>query len=473
MLTVYCSSNFLNERKYILDIVFKNILGITYNIEFVELDQVWVLSLDKFNIVLPDILFQTPVSRWLTSKSLPSQPLEIWDSRRIFPALKLVNPLIPIIYGDVECNRFKLKEHPLRGFSTTAEDLFLPIDIFGSSFFMLTRYEEAVKTKRDRHNRFLASSSLAFQEGFLERPIINEYIEILWKALKQFSPNLKRKRRNFRTLVSCDCDHPYLGGLKNFTTQVRQAGGVLIKEKRPIKAIRRAYDYLTSTVLGLPFDKHYQAFEWMMNVNEAAGNKVAFYFFSDQSDPRMDSSYTLGESSIQVLMRNIYKRGHEIGLHASYNTYLDREQTVKESINIQNCFELLNIDQLELGSRQHYLRWQTSDTARNLEAAGINYDTSLTFADHVGFRCGVCFEYPMFDFRERKQLSLRQRPLIVMEGSVFGQGYMGLNYDNDSLSLLLELKKRCKQFDGDFTMLWHNSYFKCIDDKIFYKELIR
>lgn len=45
------------------------------------------------------------------------------------------------------------------------------IDIFASSFFMLTRWEEYVNKKRDNHNRFPASESLAYKFGFLNRPI--------------------------------------------------------------------------------------------------------------------------------------------------------------------------------------------------------------------------------------------------------------------------------------------------------------
>jgi hypothetical protein len=50
---------------------------------------------------------------------------------------------------------------------------------------MLTRYEEVVKSDRDEHDRYLATASLDYQEGFLERPIFNEYLEILWACIKR------------------------------------------------------------------------------------------------------------------------------------------------------------------------------------------------------------------------------------------------------------------------------------------------
>lgn len=73
----------------------------------------------------------------------------------------------------------------------------LGLDIFGSAFFMLTRYEEVVKSVKDEHERFQARASLAYQEGFLERPIVNEYLEILWWSMKRLWPNLERKKESF------------------------------------------------------------------------------------------------------------------------------------------------------------------------------------------------------------------------------------------------------------------------------------
>lgn len=56
------------------------------------------------------------------------------------------------------------------------------LDVFGKASFILTFYEGVVKGDRDVHDRCLAEASLAYQEGFIERPIVNEYLEILWRG---------------------------------------------------------------------------------------------------------------------------------------------------------------------------------------------------------------------------------------------------------------------------------------------------
>ena len=48
---------------------------------------------------------------------------------------------------------------------------------------MLTRYEELVVPDRGAHDRFPAAASVAVREGFLEIPIVDAYVELLWGAL--------------------------------------------------------------------------------------------------------------------------------------------------------------------------------------------------------------------------------------------------------------------------------------------------
>ena len=47
----------------------------------------------------------------------------------------------------------------------------------------------------------------------------------------------------------------------------------------------------------------------------------------------------------------------------------------------------------------------------------MEWDSTLSYADKEGFRCGVCYSYSVFDIISRKKLNLKERPLIVMEGS--------------------------------------------------------
>jgi len=50
-------------------------------------------------------------------------------------------------------------------------------------------------------------------------------------------------------------------------------------------------------------------------------------------------------------------------------------------------------------------------------------DSTLTYPEKEGFRCGTCYKYSVFNILTRKKLKLKEMPLEVMEGSL-------VNYQN-------------------------------------------
>ena len=111
------------------------------------------------------------------------------------------------------------------------------------------------------------------------------------------------------------------------------------------------------------------------------------------------------------------------------------------------------------GGRQHFLQFQVPTTWRFWSENGLVYDSTLAFADHAGFRCGTCYEYPVFDLEKRTTMSLRERPLIVMDRTVVDDAYQGLGATQTALDYMLTLKNYCQKFRGDFVLLWHNQRF--------------
>ena len=58
-----------------------------------------------------------------------------------------------------------------------------PFDPFAASFFMISRYEEYLPHIKDIHGRFEAKESLAFKNNFLEKPIVDIWINLIKKEL--------------------------------------------------------------------------------------------------------------------------------------------------------------------------------------------------------------------------------------------------------------------------------------------------
>jgi len=466
MLRIQTSPTYKPEREYINHILLKEFLGLEYQIEFQDRQNISITAPDKRELILPDILFQMPKDQWLTAASLPRQPLAVWDTGKMFPASPLVDPKIPIIYGDAGLKDFRIsgtqqaKNADFNSIESIAstKSLIVPIDIFGSAFFMLSRYEEVVKLNRDEHDRFPATASLAFQEGFLDRPIINEYLEILWACLKQLWPELTRKKRQFRILSTHDVDAPFAHAFQSPLAMARSFAGDVIKRAAPLTAVKNMLNTLKVKAGRLEFDP-FNTFDRIMDISERQGLRSSFYFITDHSAGRIDGDYSIHHPLIRQLMRHIHTRGHAIGLHTSYNTYKDTLQTKKEFENLTSVCEQEGIQQNQWGGRQHFLRWETPATFENWEHAGLDYDTTLSFADHAGFRCGICYEYPVFDIKSRRALKLRERPLIVMECTVMDERYQAMGAGEAAFEEMNKLKQRCRMFKGDFVLLWHNTRF--------------
>src|SRR5207302_75149 len=115
----------------------------------------------------------------------------------------------------------------------------LSFDLFGSVFFMITRYEELVRKERDTLDRFPASASVSVREGFINRPVVNEWVEVLWAACCLLWPWVRRRTRTYSVLLSHDVDEVSLLGRPAWAV-VRTIGADLLMRREPAVALRKA-----------------------------------------------------------------------------------------------------------------------------------------------------------------------------------------------------------------------------------------
>lgn len=463
MIVIYHPDSYLNERKYIYDVVFLEWIGIPYHSAIGEQNEVRIsLDDESKNIMISDIFFQTKTKDWLTIRSLPRQPLPFWHISQLGIQPLLQNDKIQIIYGcEIAGGNYLFFDN---------NNVKLGIDIFGSAFFMITRYEELVKLNRDRHARFSSAESLAYQEGFLCRPIINEYISILFWAIKKLWPRLEMKKRNFRVVPTHDVDIPAKNAFKSSYMNLREILGDFFIRRSSCKTADRIVNIYNTKIRNC-WEAETACFERLMQLSENNGIKSCFYFMTKHTHPDYDQYYPLNHPFIENLIKAIRARGHEIGIHPSYTSNVRKENIIVEFNLLKKKCSDLGVQQQSYGGRQHYLRWSCPNTWQFYEDAGIVYDSSVGFADHIGFRCGVCYEYSVFNLKTRKKLKLIERPLSFMECSALSKEYMGVSLDKLGI-MALQLKESVRKHQGDFVLLWHNSTFETEEDWEIYKEII-
>lgn len=464
MLIIYHPDSYLRERQYIHHVIFREFLGL----EYIDIPQERAITCicsaddDGKKLTISDCLFNTPEDQWLTDMSLPELPLSTCNKLGHKLGDCLVDDLLPVIYGVKFPEGNYIEKSP--------DEVKLGIDIFGSAFFMLGRYEELVIKERDTHSRFPALTSIALKEGFLNRPVVDEYVEILWQLLSSLWPGLVRKKREFKIIPTHDVDSPFLYATAPVRTLLNSLAGDIIRRK-DIRLFINNLDSIIATKRGRYWSDPHFTFPRILDLSEKYGLKSCFYFMTGRRSA-LDGNYDIEHPLIQNLMKTIHEQGHEIGIHLSYNSYLNSVRIAEEFNALKLACNRIGIDQTTFGGRQHYLRWSVPETWRAYAKAGIAYDTTLTYAEQIGFRCGTCHEYTVFDLKERQQLNLVERPLSVMECSALDPIYMNLDYSS-AYREIMAIRNCCRKYNGNFVILWHNSWLVNEQEFAFYDSILR
>jgi hypothetical protein len=449
------------ERRYVMGLVLGEWLELEYELVCEARDDVSIsLAGGAGELLLADVFLTRSAATWLRPESLPSGPLPVWSVDRSLADAALVDVRLPVVAG---------RELEPGAYARVDEGtVHLGLDIFGSVFFMVSRYEEAVLELRDEHGRFPAAASLSVREGFADRPIVNEYVEVLWAAMRRLWPALARRQRRYRFLPSHDVDIPFCRG--SSTARLLRSLGADIARRRDLDlAARRLRAYRGRPVDGrLPRDVC-DTYDELMNLSERVGATSVFHFFGERTGLPIDAEYEPSEPRIREVLRRIGERGHEIGLHASYGSPRDPEMLRRQLERLQAACAVAGVEQEEWQSRQHYLRLETPATWRALEEAGLACDSTLGFSSMGGFRAGCCYEFPVYDLQARRTLRLRERPLVAMEVALLDR--QGLSHDQ-VLKRIATLRERCRLFGGDFTLLWHNSRLQTRADRETYEAIV-
>lgn len=433
MLHVLLPDNNHHERRYATATILEDFLGLSTSIAFGP-------TLYSLEITLPngkrlcfsDHFFQQfpEPGSYLSHQNLP---------QKIVFARKDQNPFLtendlPIIFGDASIQ-------------VAENQITCGADILASTFFMLTRWEEYVNPVRDHHGRFPGHAAVAVQNNFIHRPVVNEYVEMLWGMLVYLGVEEVRRERKYQVYLTHDVDAALLR--PNLFVFIKKLAGDLLKRKSTSLAVTSFTDYLN---FSLKKGKDpYDTFDFFMEIAEKQGLQAHFYFLSGGRHREDKIRVSLDHPFVSELLRKINDRQHLIGIHPSFDSFRDEKIFTAELETLRK----VSPQSVKYG-RQHFLRFKIPDTWRLWERNNLLWESSLYYPDAPGFRCGTCYDYPVFDILERQQLTVREMPLTAME--VSWQEYKKTSKAN-AISQISSLANQCKKYKGNFVLLWHNTAF--------------
>lgn len=311
------------------------------------------------------------------------------------------------------------------------------VDLPLSILMTLSRWEETLKREFDRHGRFPAKDSIAFRDGFLNRPIVDEYALAFQQAIQVCYPAWQPAQKSLRIKLSHDADH--VGIPFRWRDAIRHT----THHRRPLDSARDVFGLISGSE---PSDL--RALREIVRLSLSRNLDSAVYWKASQPTPR-DSGYDPRHRKIREIIAWLNENQVECGVQPGYDTFRAPEKLRRE---IQILREAMGDG--PLGGRQHYLRW-CPETWIHWETCGLAYDSSVCFAEHIGFRAGTCIPYRPWLFALNRASELLEIPLLVMDRTLLN--YMRLTHEQ-SVEAVRDCVARCRAVGGVFTLVWHNNH---------------
>lgn len=325
-------------------------------------------------------------------------------------------------------------------FNSEQQGADVKFDLFSAAFYFVSRYEEYILPERDAHGRFPAKASLAYRNGCLERPVVEEWITRLRTELRKRFPDLEFPLPAYRFTPSYDIDIPWAHRHKSWWRTGLSWTKILF---------RQGPGALASALQVWAGKKNdpYDCFEWLETQHLRTG-AVPVYFFPMGDYSRFDKNPHHRNQAYRNLIREVAGK-HCVGLHPSY---LSSEQADRLHTEHRRLSDILGSGVQH--SRQHYLRFHVPETNRQLEALGIRWEYSMGFADAPGYRAGLSVPFMWFDLAREQFSHLQIVPFLAMDVSL--KTYQQMD-PKQALNWLKNQVDYLKQHGGHCCTIWHNS----------------
>ena len=324
-------------------------------------------------------------------------------------------------------------------FPVYGKDLLLPFDVFAAAFYLVSRYEEYLPQVRDKYGRFQAESTWMFENGLLQKPLVNIWVLALGKRLQAVFPELPVKTRKFTFIPTYDVDAAWAYKHKG----VYRTLGAYIRDlaAHNYDQIRERHEVLRGKRKD-PFD----SFEFQFELQKEFKIKPIYFILCGEYDTN-DKNISIRKAAFQSLIKTLGDHA-DVGIHPSFSSYLDIAKMRKE---IDSLSEVLHRPLTK--SRQHFLRMNLPRSYQKLIELDISDDYTMGFASQAGFRAGIADTFRFYDLENDMVTNLRVHPFALMDGTM--RDYLNLDVDS-SLELAKQLVDEVKAVGGTFIYLTHN-----------------
>lgn len=325
-------------------------------------------------------------------------------------------------------------------FQTNSTDL--PFDIFAATFYLISRYEEYLPSEKDACGRFAFENSLAWQEGFLNKPIVNCWLKDFKKLLLNKFPGLYFTYKNFKFIPTYNIDRAYAYVRKSWRQEI--TGAVQAVLKRNWKSLNQRNAVISGKMKD-PFD----AYEWLDALHLYCRLKPHFFFLLAHQDNNYDKNIPASHPKLHQLIE-YYSSSYKVGIHPSWQSG-DDPVLLKEEIELLEYIS----DRHIIHSRQHYLRMSLPETYRQLIKVGIRKDHSMGYGNMNGFRASVASSFYWYDLENDESTALVIFPFCFSDSNAF---YHQKFKARQAFEELMRFYNAIKSVNGLMITVWHNHF---------------
>jgi hypothetical protein len=331
-----------------------------------------------------------------------------------------------------------------------------PFDLFAALRFWLTDHgnEELPPDAYDAHDRLRPEHSTQEVRGVREVPIVNAYLLLFRHWLRsRLEATVTPRRRRCTVVLSHDVDSAVdpidprnalaaaARGLRGGVPLGRSARGAAA-------AIARAAFAWTTDPRG-----RHALFDALVEAEESRGLRSTFFFAAtsrfDPDGSRRDVAYDVGRPPVRDACRRLAERGVEIGLHVGYEARADSRRIAAEAARLADVARTP-----VLGSRHHY--WHLSRPMwGSLEAhaaAGLRFDSSVSFEDAPGYRLGTALPFRPWDPTAGRPVATLQVPTLLMDSMLLLRPDSSVETAVAEAVRLLDI---LKEHEGVAAIDWH------------------
>ena len=328
-------------------------------------------------------------------------------------------------------------------FFKTQGDSFFSFDIFAASFFLLSRYEEALPHIKTPQGFFDPAQSIAGLYGFLELPVVDLWVDHLQKnftvAFPEFFNTNDKKKKSIKNVL--------IEVLVPFRYKHRSGLVSLSDFFKSLWAFNLLHLFEQLAVLFRIKEDPFNTFETLKSFFKSSAVSPKIFFLFSESSPFQStvSIFNLSYQKIIKTMSDLFSLGLLVSVKSQLKAseFLGFEKDNFESLTHRPLSDIRMSNEIQ----------NLNTVYESLVVQEFNSDYSMGYQKTFGFRAGTATPFYFYSLSSEFQLPLKINPIVTTE-----KGLKKMSPEK-AFQLLKDIYEKLPLSSSSLTIVISNGFF--------------